>query len=64
MARRDRQTLRRIQAQPDSLPAFLAWLGGQSWSVWIKVTLFVVIIIAVLGLTGGRAISYLVGVLR
>jgi hypothetical protein len=64
MARRDRQTLRRSRAEPNSLPAFLAWLGGQSWPVWIKITLFVVIIIAVLGLTGGRAISCLVGALR
>ena len=44
------------------MPAFLAWLGKQDWSVWIKITLFVVIIAAVIGLTGGRVVSAVLAV--
>jgi len=54
---RVRRTSIESSTEPDSLPAFLAWLGKQCWSVWIKITLFVVIIAAVIGQAGGRVVS-------
>ena len=32
---------------------FLAWLGSQTWSVWIKITLFVVLALAAISLCVG-----------
>jgi len=40
------------------------WLRGQSWSTWIKITLFLVIIIASIGLTGGWAGSEFLSAIR
>jgi hypothetical protein len=67
MEARGRPVLRVGEPAPDSLPpslAFLAWLGGQPWSTWIKITLFAVIVIVVIGLAGGRAASQLISVIR
>jgi hypothetical protein len=48
------------RAEPDSVLAFLAWLGEQGWSVWIKITLFVVMA----GVAGGGFVASLADFLR
>lgn len=30
--------------QPDSVITFLAWLGCQKWSVWIKIQSFIILL--------------------
>jgi hypothetical protein len=45
----------------------LAWIGSQGWWVWLKITLFVVVVIVAVGLTGvagGRVVAGLVEVFR
>jgi hypothetical protein len=67
MVRPHRQAPRQNRSEPDSLPAFLAWLGNQGWSSWIKITLFVVITITAIGLAGiagSRLMSDIVGFAR
>jgi hypothetical protein len=67
MTRRCRQIPGRIRAEPDSLPALLAWIGSHGWPVWFKITLIVVVVIVAIGLigvAGGRVVAGLVEVFR
>jgi hypothetical protein len=43
---------RRDTSLPESKYALIAWIGIQPWCVWVKVTLFAVILLLTTGIVG------------
>jgi hypothetical protein len=67
MGRRRSRARSPIPAGPDSLWAFLVWLGDHGWREWFRITSFVVIagpMFALIGVASTHLISYLIALLR